>query len=110
MVVDSVKASADEHETVNDGQNGALLEQSGDADDVDDVDDDGDEGEQSNLARPSANKAKMLTMKKVKTSGRVMSYRNMRLTSVNDAAYSYSHRPTLDRQETSKKVSDDEEE
>ena len=86
MIVDSVKASADEHETVNDGQNGALLEHSDRGDD--------DADEQSNLARPNVNKVKMLKMKKVKTSGRVMSYRNMRLTSVNDVAHSYSHRPT----------------
>ena len=96
MIVDSVKASADEHETVNDGQNGALLEHS------DRGDDDGNEDEQSNLARPNVNKVKMLKMKKVKTSGRVMSYRNMRLTSVNDVAHSYSHRPTVDKQESSK--------
>ena len=76
-----------------------MLEQSGEADDDGD---DGDEEEQSNLARPNVNKVKMLKMKKVKTSGRVMSYRNMRLTSVNDVAHSYSHRPTVDKQETSK--------
>ena len=81
----SIKPLVDEAETIRDGQESVILDQS----EVDAA-------------------SRILEPQRQKTFGRVLSFKNMKTTMVHDGAMSYSHVPTLDKQESSKKESEEE--